>query len=168
MMVAWFAAYLVSIPFQKKKAGNLIATPKISAKDIFWRLISIAVSIYLAYGVLTPDEYSFQDQGDGYFRMKLPMGILFVVIVCFYAVRIFRKSEFCENGILDSYLGYLAWEGYKAYEWVGYTQNSKKQFLLYLEGARNETVSIDYISEQDKNILEELLSKKLPQIKETT
>ena len=167
-LFAWLLSYSISIPFQRRKAGNLLLTYKNSAWSMFWKFLNAVVSCYLAYMLLTPDGYIFQNDPDGYFRMNLPLGILAILLAIISLTIMFRKGEFRENGIVTPDLGYFLWSGYKSYEWVGYRKKDTKHFLLYLEGARNETISIDYLSEQDKNILEELLSKKLPQVNPST
>ncbi len=164
VMFAWISSYLLSIPYQRRKAGKLVLTYKQGPWNMFWKLVTAASSVFLAYTLLRPGEYLLQNDIAEYFRIELPLGIVAVFLAIDHILTAFRKGEFRENGIFTPDLVYFLWGGYKAYEWVGYPQNSKKQFLLYLEGGRNETISIEYISEQDKNILEDLLSKKLPQV----
>lgn len=168
VMYAWIFLYVISILFQTRKTGKLVSTYKQDQWNMFWRLVTAASSVFLAYMLLRSKEYIFENDITEYFRIVLPLGIVAVFLAIIQILFAFRKGEFRENGIVTPDLGYFSWNGYKAYEWVGYTRRNKRQFLLYLEGARNETVSIDHISEQEKSILEELLSKKLPQLNPST
>ena len=165
---AWLFAYTISMPYQIKKAGNVVLTYRSNPSDVFWRLINVLASSYLAYTLLVPNQY-IQNNLNGYFRFELPMGVAAVFLTVISIFNLLRKGKFRENGIVAPDLGcFFSWAGYKSYEWVEYRKKDTKQFLLYLNGSQNDSVSIDYLSEQDKNILEELLSKKLPQVNESS
>ncbi len=164
LMLSSFIAFTIL----RRQAGKQLATYKSDEGNLFWNLLYVIFFFYIAFEIVSLNQYSYPDGASihnrNFFYTELPIGILIAFLGISSLLTIFRKGEIFEHGITDHKLNFFPWSGYKAYEWVGYTEKNEKQFLLFLEGARNVSLSIEGISEQDKNTLEELLATKLPKI----
>ena len=154
MLFAVISSHFTGHAILRKRAGKRVLTYKRSTASMVSRLIYTAVAFYLVFLIVSPYKYSYS-------RTELPIGIIMAFLGLSSLITALRRGECFENGIADPDFRFYPWTGYEAYEWVEYKKKNERRFLLYFEGAQNVSLSIDDLSEQDKNTLEQVLSTKL-------